>query len=83
MNEPPTAAQMRRRIDRALMELDGNVSEPMHPAKRRRLLGAAMARYHGPALALGIEERLEGMSHPELEQLTDALEERAAIVGAG
>lgn len=76
------SAAERKRVYRALAELDGTVSEPMHPARTSKLLGAAMDRYLGPA-TMSIWERWNRLSFVEVEMLLEALEERAAIVNDG
>ena len=79
--EPPSEAKLKRRIDRALMELDGNVSEPMAPGRRWSKLGLAMNLHLGQSMGLSTPARWHEMTITERELLCDALEERSAIVG--
>ena len=81
IQDVPTEAKLKRRIDRALMEIDGNVSEPMAPGKRWRFLERVMNLHLGQSMGLTTPARWHEMSMPERELLCDAVEERAAIVG--
>lgn len=78
-----TPAQWRRRIDRALHEIDGNVSEHMPFPKLWRKRWQAMGDHLGPSMGLTTEERWREMTDYEAEILCDATEERAAIVRFG
>jgi len=73
----------RRRIDRALHELDGNVSEAMPFPRLMRKRWQAMDDYLGPSMGMTTEERWREMTDHEAEILCDATEERASIVGFG
>ncbi len=77
MSEPA----VRRRIERAAMELRGNVAEPMPPHVWVRQIGAAMDGYLGPSLGMTVTDRWHALGAAELETLCEAIDERAAIVG--
>lgn len=78
-----TPAKWRRRIDRALHELDGSVSEHMPFPRLLQKRWKAMDDYLGPSMGMTTEERWREMTDHEAEILCDATEERAAIVVFG
>jgi hypothetical protein len=77
------SARYRKRIQRALMELEGDVSNPLPAARLGALQAQAMDRYLGKALGMGSIERWYSLGPVEMELLVEALEERSAIVHDG
>lgn len=80
MTDYPTVSSLRKRAQRAVGELVGNVSEPLPSRTYDRYFGAAMERVLGPAIGMTPAMRWFDLGPLELEQTVDALEERAAIV---
>ena len=76
----PTDAQLRRRIARAIQELQDHTSESIPWGRMLIHLRDAMEEYLGPCLGLRIEDHWRRLSNHELELLCDGVEERAAMV---
>lgn len=68
--------KLRRRVERAVHVFTGEI-------ETWRGIVRAMDRYLGPAIGMSPLERWDRMGELELEQLAEALEERAAIVAEG
>jgi hypothetical protein len=75
-------SSQRRRVERALGEIEGVVSEPLAPARLAALLERAMDRYLDVS-TMGPLERWTFIGPVEMEVLLVSLEERAAIVHDG
>lgn len=82
IDEGPSASY-RKRVYRAIAELEGDISNPIPPGKMHGLLEQAMDRYLGRALGMGSIERWYSLGPIEMETLLEALEERAALVHDG
>ena len=78
----PTASQ-RRRVERAIAEIAGEVTDPIPQHRMIAKIGEAMTRYLGPAIGMTELERWELIGVVEIEALLEALEERSALMHDG
>lgn len=78
-----STAKDRRRVQRAIAEIEGDVTQPIFEYRMLELLGDAMTRYLGESIGMSALERWESMGVAEMAILLEALEERSAIVHDG